>query len=130
MQALQKEAKDQGAIWLSVISSAPGRQGYVTGKQANDLTIKRKAYPTAVLLDTNGIVGQAYGATSTPNMFVISKQGILIYKGAIDNKPSANPADIKSATNYVRAALQSTILGKLVEKAVSRPYGCSIKYGS
>ncbi len=128
MQSLQKEATDQDVVWLSIISSAPGRQGYLTGQQANALTTKRKAFPSAVLLDAKGDIGHAYGATATPNMFVIDKVGNLVYKGAIDNKPSASTSDVKTAKNYVRAALQAIAAGKSLQKSVSRPYGCTIKY--
>ena len=130
MQALQKEATDKDVIWLSVVSSAPGQQGHITGKQASELTSSRKASPSAVILDEDGKIGRAYNATATPNMFVIDKTGKLVYKGAIDDKPSANPADIKIAKNYVRQSLQAIKDGKPIKKAITRPYGCSVKYGS
>lgn len=129
MQALQKEAKDKGIVWLSVISSAPGLQGHVDGPKANALTTMRDASPTAVLLDPEGALGRAYGARATPHMFVITAEGKLAYKGAIDDKPSANPADIPVARNYVRTALGALTKGTPIDPAATRAYGCSVKYG-
>ncbi len=128
MQALQKEATDNGIVWISVISSAPGKQGHVDAEEANKLTTDRKANPTSVILDPSGKIGKMYEATATPNMFVIDAKGTLVYKGAIDDKPTANPADIETASNYVKLALKSVAEGKPVEKSVTRPYGCSVKY--
>ncbi len=130
MQALQKAAKDKGIIWLSIISSAPGKEGYVSGDEANELTMKRKAFPAFVILDPKGAIGRAYRATATPHMFVINKEGLLVYKGAIDDKPTANHADVKTAKNYVRAALNAIEAGQAVPQAATRAYGCSVKYGS
>jgi peroxiredoxin len=130
MQSLQKDAAAKGVVWLSVISSAPGEEGYVKGDEANQLTKSRGASPSAVLLDPDGKVGHLYGARTTPHMFIVNADGILVYMGGIDSKPTANPADIKSAKNYVRAALDSVAAGKPVENAVTRPYGCSVKYSS
>ena len=106
MQALQREATGQGVVWLSIISSAPGTQGYVTAPQADELTTSRKAAPTAVLLDPKGTVGKLYGATNTPHMYVIDKAGMLVYAGAIDDRPTSRKSDVQGANNYVRAALQ------------------------
>ena len=92
MQALQKEAVGKGVIWLTMISSAPGTQGHVTAGQANELTVKREAAPTAVLLDPHGTVGKMYGATNTPHMYVIDPQGVLVYAGAIDDRPTSRRA--------------------------------------
>lgn len=128
MQALQKAAADKGVVWLSVISSAKGEQGYVDGAGANKLTAERKAVPAAVLLDPAGTIGQAYGAKTTPHMYVIDKEGRLVYNGAIDDKPSANPADIKGARNYLTEALSAVTDGKPVAVASTRAYGCSVKY--
>ncbi len=130
MQALQKEATSKNIVWLSIISSAPGLQGYVEAKEANKLTVSRKASPTAVILDPDGEIGKAFNATATPGMFIIDKTGKLVYKGAIDDKPSANPADIKTAKNYVQLALKAIAEDKPIERAITRPYGCSVKYGS
>lgn len=128
MQALQKTAADKDTVWLTVISSAEGQQGYVKGPEANKLTVDRKATPTAVLLDPQGKVGQLYGATATPHMYVINAQGMLAYAGAIDDKPTANPSDIKGARNYVTEALAAVADGKPVQVASTRAYGCSVKY--
>jgi hypothetical protein len=128
MQALQKEATQQGVIWLSVISSAPGKQGHVTPEQANALTRERDAAPTAVLLDPDGKIGRLYKARTTPHMFVIDPQGTLIYMGAIDDKPSADWSDVKTADNYVKTALNAVAQNQPIDPSVTRPYGCSVKY--
>jgi peroxiredoxin len=128
MQQQQREATGKGAVWLSVISSAPGKQGHVSAAQADELTASRGAAPTAVLLDPDGDIGRAYGARTTPHMYVIDEDGTLVYMGGIDSIGSANPADIPKATQYVRAALNEVMDGKPVSQAVSRPYGCSVKY--
>ncbi|NET33280.1 MAG: redoxin domain-containing protein [Cyanothece sp. SIO1E1] len=128
MQTLQAEATAQGVVWLSVISSAPGQQGHVTAAKANELTTSRGASPTAVILDPDGQIGRRYSARTTPHMYVIDQQGKLRYMGGIDNIPSADPADVTSATNYVQAALNSLQAGQAVETAVTQPYGCSVKY--
>ena len=130
MQKLQKEAVGSEVVWLSVISSAPGRQGHVEPKKAISLTTSRKASPTAVILDTKGEIGRAYSARTTPHMFVINAKGTLVYKGAIDDKPSANHDDVPIARNYVRDALGALALGKPIDQAATRAYGCSVKYGS
>ena len=128
MQRLQREAVAAGYVWLSVISSAPGKEGQVGAARADELSASRHATPTAVLLDPEGIVARAYGARTTPHMFVIDEQGVLVYMGGIDNRPTANPADLEGADNYVREALADRAAGRPVGKAVTRPYGCSVKY--
>jgi peroxiredoxin len=128
MQALQKEATGQGVRWLTIISSAPGTQGYVTARQADELTTSRQATPTAVLLDPAGTVGQLYGATNTPHMYVIDKAGTLVYAGAIDDKPTSRKGDVPGAQNYVRAALQAVAANQPVKTPVTRAYGCTVKY--
>jgi peroxiredoxin len=128
MQALQREATDAGYVWLSVISSAPGKQGHVSPTQADELTASRDAAPSAVLLDSDGAVGTAYGARTTPHMFLIDEEGALVYMGGIDDKPTTDQADIPGAANYVRLAMADRAAGKPVQMAVSRPYGCSVKY--
>jgi peroxiredoxin len=128
MQAMQKEAGNNGVVWLTVVSSAKGQQGYVDGAGANKLTTDRKAIPAAVLLDPEGKVGQAYGAKTTPHMYVIDKDGRLVYNGAIDDKPTSNPADIKTARNYVKEALVAVAEGQPVKVATTRAYGCTVKY--
>jgi peroxiredoxin len=128
MQALQREATGQGAVWLSVISSAPGKQGHVTGTQADQLTRDRKAAPSAVLLDPEGRVGRLYGAKTTPHLYVIDDKGTLMFMGGMDDRATADPADIPGAKNHVRAALADLKAGRPVAEAVTRPYGCSVKY--
>jgi len=114
--------------WLTIISSAPGTQGHVSASQADELTAQRKAGPTAVLLDPTGTVGQMYGATNTPHMYVIDRAGILVYAGAIDDRPTSRRSDVQGANNYVRAALQSVAAGQPVQTPITRAYGCSVKY--
>lgn len=128
MQKVQADLTAQGAVWLSVISSATGKQGFVDGTGANQLTTERKARPTAVLLDPNGIVGHTYGAQTTPHMFVIDQKGILRYMGAIDDQATTDGSTMASAQNYVRAAFASITSGKAVETTATDPYGCSVKY--
>ena len=130
MQALQKKWTGQGVVWLSVISSAPGQPGYVSPQEANKLTADRGAAPTAVLFDPTGKVGHAYGARTTPHMYVINGEGALVYKGGIDDQPTARLQDLKSAKNFVDQALSEISQGKPVSVTASRAYGCSIKYGS
>ncbi|MFB2880173.1 thioredoxin family protein [Floridanema aerugineum] len=130
MQKLQKELTGKGAVWISIISSAPGMQGYVSASQANELTKSRNAAPTAVILDPEGKIGKQYGARTTPHIFVIGKDGNVGYMGAIDSIASPDPADIPKADNYVRDAVNSLISGKPVANSVTQPYGCSVKYGS
>jgi len=129
MQALQKEWTAKGVVWLTVISSAPGEQGYVTASQENEYLRKMKAAPTAVLLDPEGIVGRLYSAKTTPQMVVIDRTGKVIYDGAIDDKPTPDPEDVKGAKNYVSDALTAAMAGKPVATPYTRPYGCSVKYG-
>jgi hypothetical protein len=128
MQRLQKEWTGKGVIWFTVISSAPGEQGYVTANQENDYMQKMHAAPTAALLDPKGEIGHLYGAKTTPDMFIINPQGQLIYAGAIDDKPTTDESDINGAKNYVSAALQEAMAGQAVAVANTRPYGCSVKY--
>ena len=128
MQRLQKEWTAKGVIWFTVISSAPGQQGYMTADQENAYVAQVKASPTAVLLDPTGELGHLYGAKTTPHMFVINPEGVLIYAGGIDDRATTDVADIAQARNYVSEALEETMAGKPVTTPVSRPYGCSVKY--
>lgn len=128
MQALQRDATADGYLWLSVISSAPGKQGHVGAERADALTEQRQAAPTAVLLDPSGDIGKAYGARTTPHMFVIDKDGTLVYMGGIDDRPSTDPADVRGANNHVRAVLAELDAGDPVSQPATRPYGCSVKY--
>jgi hypothetical protein len=127
MQALQKEATGAGYIWLSVISSAPGKQGHVSPAEADALTTSRGAAPSAVLID-KGSLGRAYEAKTTPHLFIIDEAGTLVYRGGIDDKPTTDPADIAGANNYVRQAMADLASGKPIANPVTRPYGCSVKF--
>jgi peroxiredoxin len=128
MQNLQKEWTAKGVAWFTVISSAPGHQGYVTSDQENAYVARTHAAPTAVLLDPQGNLGRLYGARTTPQMFVIDPQGKLIYDGAIDDRPTDDVDDVKGADNYVSDALSAAMAGKPVVKSFTRSYGCSVKY--
>jgi hypothetical protein len=130
MQALQKKWTEKGVVWLSVVSSPPGEQGHVDGAAANKLTAERGAAPSAVLLDPKGEVGRAFGAQVTPHMYVVKGDGTLAYMGGIDDKPSTRVEDLKSAKNFVDAALTEVTEGKPVSVTTSRPYGCVVKYTS
>lgn len=128
MQEQQREAAAQGVVWLSIISSAPGKQGHVSPEAAEELTRTRKAAPLAVILDSEGSIGRAYHARTTPHMFIIDESGVLVYMGGMDSISTASPDDIPQATQYVRVALQELAAGKPVSTPVTRPYGCSVKY--
>ena len=128
MQRLQRDAVDQGYLWLSVISSAPGKQGYVSPAEADALTLQRGAAPTAVLIDDDGDMGRGYQARTTPHMYLLDEDGTLLYMGGIDNIGSSNPTDVAKADNYVRLAMDDLAKGQPVSQAVTRPYGCSVKY--
>ena len=130
MQALQKETTADGVVWLSIISSAPGRQGYLEPADADRMTASRDAAPTEVILDLQGVIGRAYAARTTPHMFVIDDKGVLRYMGGIDDRATTSRADVEGANNYVRAALGELSTGRDVATTIARPYGCSIKYGS
>jgi len=128
MQGLQKEWTAKGVVWFTVISSAPGADGYVTADEENAYVSQVHAAPSAVLLDPDGKLGHMYNAKTTPHMFVIDPQGKVIYEGAIDNRPTPDPDDVKGAENYVSDALLASMAGKAVNPAYTRPYGCSVKY--
>jgi hypothetical protein len=128
MQALQRRFTAAGDVWLTVASSAPGEQGYVTPDEARADIARWKAAPTDYLLDPDGLLGHRYGARATPHMVVIDPQGVLVYIGAIDDKPSVDVADVKTAKNYVAAALEELASGKPVSVSATRDYGCSVKY--
>jgi len=128
MQKLQKTYVEKGVIWLSICSSAPGKQGAYSAADANKINEEKGGAATAILLDPEGNVGRSYGAKVTPHMFVINPEGSLIYQGAIDDIPSASPGDIPNAKNYVAAALDAAMSGQPIERASSKPYGCSVKY--
>ena len=128
MPKLQQEYTAKGVVWLSIDSSAPGTQGYLAGDDAKKAAESEYKASSALLLDHDGKVGHLYGATNTPDMFVIDPEGKLIYEGAIDSIASADQADISKATNYVATGLDEAMAGKPVVKAVSKPYGCGVKY--
>jgi len=128
MQKLQKELTGQGVVWLTVISSAPGKQGFVTATEEQTYLKDQKASPTDVLLDPDGKVGHLYGAKTTPHMFLVDAKGTLLYDGAIDDNSSADPDDVATAKNYVLAAYQEAKAGKPVTVGTTAPYGCSVKY--
>ena len=130
MQGLQKEATAEGVVWLTIISSAPGFQGYLTPPQAKAWKAKAGAHSSDVLLDPKGTVGRAYAARTTPHMFVIDRTGKLVYMGGIDDQATTDPDSLKTAKNYVTAALADVQAGRPVATAVTRPYGCSVKYSS
>lgn len=128
MQALQKAYTAKNVAWITVFSSRPGAQGHVDAAGARSFETQQKASATALVLDGKGDVGRLYDAKTTPNLYVIDPAGTLIYSGAIDDTPSADPADIPGSKNYVKAALDEALAGKPVSTAVTKPYGCSIKY--
>jgi peroxiredoxin len=129
MQALQKKYTDGDVKWLSVISSAKGKQGYLEAAEAIAVASDNGSQISApYLMDTDGSMGRAYGAKTTPHMFVINPEGIVVYAGAIDDNSSANPAAISKSTNYVAAALDAGMKGQPIQVASSRAYGCSVKY--
>jgi len=128
MQRLQKQWTSRGVVWLTILSSAPGKQGYVTASEENDYLAKMQATPTAALLDPTGEIGHLYDAKTSPQMVVINPQGVEIYDGAIDDKPTTDLQDVPNATNYVSLALEAAMAGKQVQTPATRPYGCSVKY--
>jgi peroxiredoxin len=128
MQALQKEFTAKGVVWLSIDSSAPGQEGNYPADKLNQIASGQGVSRTALLLDPDGKVGHAYGAKTTPDMYIINPEGKLVYEGAIDSKPTTSVADLKVATNYVKVALDDSMNGKSVPQTVTRPYGCSVKY--
>ena len=128
MQRLQKELTGKGAVWYTIISSAPGKQGHVTGAEEDAYVKEQGAAPTHVILDEDGAIGRLYGAKTTPHMFLIDDKGTLVYAGAIDDKPSTDKADVEGAKSYVRAAFDEAKAGKPVTTATTAPYGCSVKY--
>jgi peroxiredoxin len=130
MQELQKTYTDKGVVWLSIVSSAPGKQGYYPPKEMVKQKEKHNGNMTAILLDPEGTVGKTYGATVTPHMYIINPDGELIYRGGIDNRPTTDEADIKGATNYVEKALTAAMNGEEVSPKRAKPYGCTIKYAS
>jgi peroxiredoxin len=130
MQKLQKEATAAGAIWLSIISSAPGEQGHVDAAKANELTKSRDAAPSGILLDPDGTIGRTYTAQTTPHMYIIDPEGVLRYMGGIDSLATPQIGDIEKAQPYFHDAFLAVSKGEPVKNAVTRPYGCSVKYAA
>lgn len=128
MQTLQGEATAENTVWIQVISSAPGKQGYLQADAALAKNEERGAAPSYTILDPSGDIGRAYDAKTTPHMYVIQGDGMLVYEGAIDSIRSAKVADIDKATNYVTAALTAVASGAAPEVSSAKPYGCSVKY--
>ena len=130
MQALQKEYGKKGVVWLSICSSATGKQGNHTNDEYKKILKDWKAEPAHLLLDTDGKIGHLYGAKTTPDMFVINKEGNIVYAGAIDDQPVPDPDSLKNAKNYVKEALDEALAGKTVATKSTKSYGCSVKYAS
>ncbi len=128
--SLQKQAAAQGVVWLQIISSAPGKQGFVDGATAKKLNEERGATATNTVFDPEGTIGKLYAATNTPQFFIINPEGVLLYKGAVDSIPSADKADIAKAENYISVALSELAAGKAISKNTTKPYGCTVKYAS
>lgn len=128
MQKLQEQATEQGVVWLTICSSAPGKQGYLAPRDVEKKRAELGMRSTALLLDPTGVVGHTYEARTTPDMFVIDPKGILVYKGAIDDQPTPDPASLANAKNYVEAALANVQAGKPVSPSDTRSYGCAVKY--
>lgn len=130
MPATQKDATGKNVVWLSINSTEKASSDYLEPARLSAWLAERKAVPTAVLMDEEGTVGKSYGARTTPHMYIVNPQDVLVYAGGIDSIPSARPADIEKATNYVKTGLAQVLAGQPITEAATRPYGCSIKYKS
>ena len=130
MPGTQKEATAKGVVWLAVNSTATEHSDYRAPADLAQWMQSQKAAATATLMDADGKIGRAYGARTTPHLYIIDPKGTLVYAGGIDNKPSANPADVATATNHVKVALGEALAGTPITQASTRPYGCSVKYAS
>lgn len=128
MQRLQETYTGRGVAWLTIVSSAPGKQGHLSAEQGNTVMRERGSRQTAMLLDPDGSVGRRYGAKTTPHLFIVNPEGVLIYAGAVDDRPSTDPADLPGAVNYVEQALEAALAGRPVPTTRTQPYGCSVKY--
>jgi len=128
MQSLQKKYLEKDVIWLSICSSADGKQGFFAGSELNDKLKEEKIANTAYLIDDEGSVGKLYGAKTTPHMFIIDPKGLLVYAGGIDDKKSTKVKDIEGAKNYVAMNLDAGLAGKPLPVRTSPSYGCSVKY--
>ena len=130
MQGTQSAAQAKGVVWLAINSTATDHGDYMAPAALAQWMQGHKAAASATLMDTSGQVGRAYGARTTPHLYIVDPKGVLVYAGGIDNKPSSNPADIPGATNHVKVALGEALAGKPIGLATTRPYGCSVKYSS
>jgi peroxiredoxin len=128
MQGFQRQAREQGAQWLTISSSAPGKKGHITPSNAAATAAEQKLDPATLLLDPDGSVGRQYGAKTTPHIFVIDSKGTLAYAGAIDSTPSTNQTDIATSTNYAIGAVKALARGETPNPANTDAYGCSVKY--
>ena len=128
MQSLQEKYGEQGVVWLSICSSAPNREGYMTDQKAQEIRSEEHIKSVATLLDPHGKTGRTYGAKTTPHMFIINPAGTLVYKGAIDDKPTTDAEDVPGAVNYVSQALDEGLAGKPITVSQTKAYGCSVKY--
>ena len=130
MQGTQKDATTKGVVWLAVNSTSADHGDYKAPAAMAQWMQGHKAAASATLMDADGKIGRAYGARTTPHLYIVDPKGLLVYAGGIDNKPSINPADIPGATNHVKVALGEALAGKAISQATTRPYGCSVKYSS
>ncbi|CAN5627392.1 thioredoxin family protein [soil metagenome] len=128
MQATQQRWRDEGAVWLAIVSNAPGEQGHFPPDEMNARSEQEGSRATAVLMDEAGTVGRSYGARTTPQMVIINPEGQIVYNGAIDDRPSRDAESLEGATNYVNQAMEEALAGQPVSVATTQPYGCSMKY--
>lgn len=128
MQKLQETYTSKDVVWLAICSSAPGNQGFFKGDELQKAIKEHNSKATAYLIDADGTVGNMYEAKTTPNMYIINPEGTLVYAGAIDDKPSVDPEDIKTSMNYVSSALDQAMSGKAIAVKTTQPYGCGVKY--
>ena len=128
MQTWQKESTSKGVVWFQVVSSAPGKGGYISPAEGESLRKNQKMASSAMLLDTDGAVGRSYGAKTTPHTYLIDPQGTLVYQGAIDSIRGGKTADIDRAENYLNNAIKAALSGDVIDPSTTKPYGCGIKY--
>ena len=128
MQKLQADATAKGVVWITVNSAAKGKEGFLETPEMTALAKEKGNKATHFVMDTDGIIGKAYGAKTTPHMFIINKEGTLVYNGAIDSKPTTEAADVKTADPLFANALDAVLAGKEVENSKNAPYGCGVKY--
>jgi len=130
MQGTQKEVAGKGVVWLAINSTSESHPDYLAPAQLARWMAGQNAVPSNTLMDEDGAVGKAYGARTTPHMYIVNPVGVLVYAGGIDSIPSARADDIKTAVNYVKQSIEDSLAGKPLRNAVTRPYGCSVKYKS